>query len=108
MKNNEFDEFLNILDEKINKRNIPKTDFKDLSDIILNEKQYPFKNSENISVDNIKHVEEITKCINEKCNNYYEGYSDYCDTCNLNTKTCENCGDEFITDKDFITECGDC
>jgi hypothetical protein len=35
IKNNKFDDFLNILDEKINQRNIPKIDFGDLSDDIL-------------------------------------------------------------------------
>lgn len=91
MKNDEFNEFLDILDEKIKQRKIPNCDFEDLSDIILNE-----------------NIEDNIKCINNNCNNYYEGYNYYCEVCNYNTKKCENCNDEFITDKSYITECGDC
>ena len=92
LKNNEFNEFLNILDEKIKQRKIPDNDFKDISDIIID-----------------KPIKEVKiKCTNIKCNTYYEGYEDYCEVCNNNTKKCDNCGDEFITDKKYITECGDC
>lgn len=40
--------------------------------------------------------------------NYYEGYKEYCDIYNSNTKKIDNCDEEFITNNSYITECGNC
>lgn len=81
--------WLNTLDEIINKD-------------ILND-----KNVAN-DLENKVQNRNIPKCVNEKCDNYYENYEYYCEFCNSNTKKCDNCGEEFITDKLYIIECGDC
>lgn len=79
-----------------------------LLDKIIKENKKYVHTSNNIEDYNKNIKENTLKCTNEDCNNYYEEYEDYCDICNSNTKKCDNCGDEFITDKKYITECGDC
>lgn len=91
----QFELFINILREEINKRNLNLNDISSYSSESVN--TYYNNNNEN-----------ILKCVNEKCNNYYEDYNEYCEICNTNTKICDNCGDEFITDKKHIIECGSC
>lgn len=73
LKNNEFDEFLNILDEKIQQRILPNNEFDDLSDNILNiNKNSNNNNSENSS---------------KKCGNFGHGcYNEVTDR-----KYCQEC-----------------
>lgn len=68
-----------------------------LLDNKLNEKN---KNNDDItSIDN-SNIKNVLKCKYDFCNNYKN--------CKCNIKICDNCDEEFITNKKYITECGDC
>lgn len=100
-------EWLNYLDNFINRQEYKNESYDENSDInnndIINFKDIQKKINKNNNIN-----DNILKCVNDICDNYFEGYNKYCNTCNENTKECDNCGDEFITDKKYITECGDC
>lgn len=77
LKNDEFDEFMKILEEKIKQRNLPLNDFDDLSDNIIN----------------INNKYENVKCF-KKCGNYGHGcYNEVIDRI-----YCQECmGDGYFT-----------
>jgi hypothetical protein len=75
MNNDIFKKWLNILDNIINEK------YKSINNLDLNNKNTP---------------ENILRCENEYCNKYYENYKGYCDTCDSNTKICDNCGDNLL------------
>lgn len=86
MKNKEFDDFLNILDEKIKQIKIPNNDLEDISDNILN---INTKIKENI---------KDSKTNTKKCGNYGHGcYNEVIDR-----TYCQECMDDgyFTTDNE--------
>lgn len=86
MKNNEFNDFLDILDDKIKQRKLPNNDLEDISDNILD------INTE--IIENIKDSKTNTK----KCGNYGHGCNSYV----INRTYCQECMDDgyFTTDNE--------
>lgn len=80
MKNKDFDNFLKILDEKINQ----------------------------INFDNMNIKEEIKyECKNELCSEYVIIKDTYCDDCIPFVKKCSDCNKEFVEDT-ILTKCFEC
>ena len=77
----------------------------ELLDKIINENNLKDNNEDISSEDktsnnNTNSDKNILKCKYGFCNNYKK--------CKCTIKICDNCEDEFITDKFHIVECGDC